>query len=91
MVKKVRGVAILLDERTTNCVTSIVKCNDRVLMVKLKTKPVDVVVIQVYMPTSGHDEEEVDEVYDIIDEVMAAQKKRDYCIIMGDFNAVVGE
>jgi len=41
-------------------VNTIVQTNDRRLMVKIKAEPVDVDVIQVYMPTSDHDEEEKD-------------------------------
>ena len=61
-----QGVAIILDKRTANCVEKIRYKGDRLLMVKLKGKPVDMLVdmciIQVYMPTMERSEE-VDDWY----------------------------
>jgi len=56
-------------------------------MVKLKGKPADMVVVQVYMPTTKHKEEEVDAVYVGIQEA----KGKEYTLIMGDWNTVVEE
>jgi len=75
-----RSIAILLDAQ--HC--------DRLIMVKLQAQPVDMVIIQVYMPTSKHEDEEVDDIYDQIEELMNARKGKDYMVIMGDWNAVVG-
>lgn len=47
-------------------------------------------VIQVYMPTSTHDDEEVESVYTEIDELMTSNKTH-YTFIIGDFNASVGK
>ena len=43
------------------------------------------------MPTSGYEDEEVEEVYEQLDEVMENVKKNENLIILGDWNAVVGE
>ena len=43
------------------------------------------------MPTTGHDDEEVDTVYEKLQELVDAQKGSDHVVIMGDWNAVVGE
>jgi len=44
------------------------------------------------MPTSGHTDEEVEEMYEKIDELIDSEtKSKDYTIVMGDFSAVVGE
>ena len=43
------------------------------------------------MPTSD-DDEEIDEMYDKIEELLEMETKgKDYTLIMGDWNAVVGE
>jgi len=47
-----RGVATILDPRTARTVDKIRYEGDRLLKVKLKGKATDVVIIQVYMPTS---------------------------------------
>jgi exonuclease III len=85
------GVAILLEERIAKCVTKIEHHEDRLLMVELRAYPVDITVLQVYMPTSASEEEEVDEIYEVIEEKLSNIKGRDYTIIMEDWNASVGE
>lgn len=86
-----RGVAVLLDSEMAKRVESVIQHSDRIIMVKLKAEPVDIVVIQVYMPTTDHDDEQVDEVYEQLEMIMEKQKGKDYMIILGDWNAVVGE
>jgi exonuclease III len=51
----------------------------------------DMVMVQVYIPTSAHSDEEVDVLYAKIEEVMNKKKGRKYLVVMGDWNATVGE
>lgn len=85
------GVAILLEDRVAKCVTEIDRCGDRLLSVRIQAHPVDIVVLQVYMPTTTHEEEEVDKIYEDIEKRLENTKGKDYTIIMGDWNASVGE
>ena len=39
--------------------------NERIVMIRIETKPVDTVVLQVYMPTTEYEDEEVEDVYEI--------------------------
>ena len=48
-------------------------------------------MIQVYMPTTEHEEEEVEETYSIIDELLKETDGKDCTIVTGDSNAMVGE
>ena len=48
-------------------------------------------VVLVYMPTSNHDDEEVDVIYDEIEELLEEEKGNNCTIVMSDWNAVVGE
>ena len=86
-----RGVAVLLDNETAKRVTTVVQHSDRLILVKIQAEPVDIVIIQVYMPTSNHSDEEVEDAYEQLEELMAAQKGSDYLVVMGDWNAIVGE
>ena len=61
------------------------------MLSKLKTDENDLVITQTYMPTSGYKDEEVEEVYEQLQEVMDTVKKNVDLIILGDWNAVVGE
>ena len=58
------------------------------MLVKLKGKPSNMIIIQVYMPTTSHDKEEIELMYGKIEELLDRETKgRDYTIIMGDWNA----
>jgi len=66
--------------------------SERIICVKIRAKPVDLIVIQTYAATSDAAQAEVDEFYHHIDDVVKAQKKYQDClIIMGDFNGKVGD
>ena len=43
------------------------------------------------MPTTDHEDQEVEEMYDKIEKIMDKEKGCSNVIIMGDFNASVGE
>ena len=43
------------------------------------------------MPTPTHRDEEVDAVYEKLEQISQTVKGREYLIVMGDWNAVVGE
>ena len=48
--------------------------------------------MQVYMPSSEHEDDEVEDLYDVIEEILEEVGKGDTnTIIMGDWNSVVGE
>src|SRR5215471_400986 len=89
--EKQRGVAIILDKELAKKVIDKETSSDRMMMVKLETVPVHTVIIQVYMPTSTAEDEEVEKVYEQLEELLEKQKGRDNVLILGDWNAVVGE
>ena len=60
------------------------------MMIKLSSTPVDIIVIQVYMPTSQHKDDEIEDMYEEIEVLMRQVKGNDFAVIMGDWNAVVG-
>ena len=54
-------------------------------MAKLKGKPFNINTIQVYAPTTDHDDEEVEKFYDDIGNVMKYAKSGEINIVMGDW------
>ena len=63
-----RSVALLLDKHTANNLCRIEAVSDRLLAVRIKESPVDIVVLVVYMPTSDYEDKDVEDIYDMIDE-----------------------
>ncbi len=86
-----RGVALLIEEKTARHVKTIDRYGDRLIMVTIEAEPMDLVIIQVYMPTTSHTEEEVDRFYEIMEQWIDNVKGTNYLVVMGDWNAVVGE
>jgi hypothetical protein len=59
-------------------------------MVKIASKQTDTALLQVYMPTTEYEDEAVEEVYEEIEELIK-HVKGDENLILGDWNAIVGE
>ena len=60
------------------------------MLVKIEAEARDIVVVQVYIPTSASEDEKVDEVYEQINKLIEAEKGNDYLVVMGDWNAIIG-
>ncbi|XP_026482140.1 craniofacial development protein 2-like [Ctenocephalides felis] len=89
--KSERGVAVMVRNKPVRSVLNVNSVSDRLMSVKMKAEPVDVMVMQVYMPTSNHDEAEVEQIYERIDEMLSQEGKgKVNVVIMEDFNGVVG-
>uniref|UniRef100_A0A8D8X5H0 Craniofacial development protein 2 n=1 Tax=Cacopsylla melanoneura TaxID=428564 RepID=A0A8D8X5H0_9HEMI len=89
--KGVAGVGIVLNKEWGKRVKSIVLLNSRIIMIKLfLNDKEDVAVIQTYFPTSAHPDDEIEEMYDQLDEVLELIDKKDSLVILGDWNAAVG-
>lgn len=85
------GVAIILRGKWKNNVLNTYHYSERIIMIKIKAQPVDLCVIAVYLPTTNSKDEEVEEVYEQIDDLMKLVKEKDNLIVIGDFNASIGE
>lgn len=85
------GVGILVGRRIKGSVVKAEYINERIIMIRIKAKDRDLVVIQVYMPTSGHKDEEIEECYDKIENIIEKESRNACVLVMGDWNAVVGE
>ena len=77
----------MLEKEMASKVIAIEQISDRLLMVKVQAEPFNMVIVQIYMPTSGHDDEKVDKMYEQLEELIERQKGSDNVIIMGDWNA----
>ena len=60
------------------------------LSVRFQGKPFNIIVIQVYAPTSNAEEAEVERVYEDLQDLLELTPKEDVLFIIGDWNAKVG-
>ncbi|XP_025406587.1 craniofacial development protein 2-like [Sipha flava] len=85
------GVDIMFRKDIGKKVKSYVQYSERIILVKIETKPKDTIIVQVYMPTSNSNDSQVEEVYEQIEKAIDTIKGEENLIIMGDWNAIVGE
>lgn len=85
------GVGIILRGNIGYNVKEIDQVSERIVMVRIHTKPTDTVLVQVYMPTSGQEDEEVEKIYEELNRIIKRIKGDENLILLGDWNAVVGE
>lgn len=84
------GVGIILTKKMARCVDNFIPISPRVMLVQLRASPVNINIIQVYAPTSDRTDEEVEELYTSINQVIKNLNKQEILIVMGDFNARIG-
>jgi len=88
--KRYAGVGLLIRRGIKEAVTEVRPVNDRVILARLDAKPRPMNIIQVYLPTTAAEEEEVKDVYTKIQKEIDEIPKRERLVIMGDFNAKIG-
>ena len=84
------GVAITVNKRALNAVLGCNLKNDRMISVRFQGKPFNIMVIQVYAPTSNTEEAEVEWFYEDLQDLLELTPKKDALFIIEDWNAKVG-
>ena len=83
------GVAIIVNKRVQNAVLGCNLKNDRMISVRFQGIPFNIMVIQVYAPTSNAEEAEVEWFYDDLQDLLELTPKKDVLFILGDWSAKV--
>ena len=60
------------------------------ISVRFQGKPFNIMVIQVYAPTSNTEEAEVERFYEDLQDLLELTPQKDVLFIIGDWNAKVG-
>lgn len=84
------GVGIILSPEINKCVLGYNPVSDRIITVKLNTKPCTLNIIQIYAPTSQSSEEELEDFYGTLGDTLNKIPNREIMLILGDWNAKVG-
>ena len=70
------GVAIIVNKRVRNAVLACSLKNNRMISVHLQGKPFNIMVIQVYAPTSNAEEAEVEWFYEDLQHLLVLKMER---------------
>ena len=72
------GVAIMINERVQNAVLGCHLKNNRMISVHFQGKPFNIMVIQVYAPTSNAEEAEIEQFYEDLQDILELTSKKRY-------------
>src|SRR6476469_4531427 len=78
-----REVAVIAEAKVAERVTEIDRFEDRIMVVKVKADPVDMVIVQAYLPTTDNEDEEVEKLYDQLEEILANKKEQTTSLLWG--------
>ena len=79
----------MVNKRVRNAVLGCNLKNDRMISVHFQGKPFNMMVIQVYAPTSNAEEVEVERFFEDLQDLVELIPKKDVLFIIGDWNAKV--
>ena len=85
------GVGFLVNKEIVNTVISCTPVSSRIILLRVKATPFNITIVQIYAPTSAHDEQETDQFYSKVQEQLDKAPKQDIKLVLGDFNAKVGK
>jgi len=84
------GVALVLSSTAEKALLGFNPVSDRIITARFRTMLGGMTVCQVYAPTINANDMEMDEFYSSLQDVISNVPKTDLIIMMGDFNAKVG-
>ena len=68
-------------------VSAVLGCrpvSSRLILMRLRAAPFNITITQVYAPTSGHDDSEVDHFYKQLQDTIDQTPKMDILVVQGD-------
>ena len=89
--KHQEGVALIMDKRATRALIGYTTRGSRLIKARFRTAMGKTTIIQVYAPTATSTEEEIEDFYENLQEMIQDIPSQEILIIMGDFNAKVGK
>ena len=83
-------MAFIVRKEITGSVISCMPISSRLISICVSAKPHNMTIIQVYAPTTDHNDEEVKKFYELLESTIMEVPKKDILIIQGDWNAKLG-
>jgi len=89
--KHEQGIGFLVHKDIVNTVIGCRPVSSRVITSRLRASPFNITIIQTYAPASDYDDDAVGDFYDHLQEILDQSLKKDILVVLGDWNAKVGE
>ena len=84
-------VGFIVRKELTKSVNNYSIISSRIISIRIKASPINMTIIKVYAPTTSHADEEIEELYKTIEKTISDSPKKDFLIVQGDWNAIVGK
>ena len=85
------GVAFIANSSISKHVLGYNPVSDRIITIRLQARPMNISLVQVYAPTSTAANDDIDNFYNQLQDVMDSLPKNDVVLVIGDFNAKIGK
>ena len=85
------GVGFLIHKDTANAIMGCQPVSSRLITICLKASPFNITIIQAYAKTTEYDDDDTEDFYDQLQEVIDQAPKKDILVVQGDWNAKTGE
>lgn len=86
------GVAVIVSKRLLPFIRNFTPVSDRLIFLQLQINAtVKLNILQTYAPTADKSDEEIESFYQQIEQILKSIKSRDVTVILGDFNAKIGQ
>ena len=63
--------------------------SSRFIVIRLRAAPFNITVVQAYAPTSDYDDNDIEEFYDQLQNIIDQTPKKDILAVQGGWNAIV--
>ena len=80
----------MVNKRVRNAILGSNLKNNRMISARFQGKPLNIMVIQAYTPTSNTEKSRVEWFYEDLQDLLELTPKKDVLFIIGDWNAKVG-
>jgi len=86
----IRGVGILVNKNIRRALLEWNPISERIITARIQTKLRKMSIVQCYAPTENAELDEKEAFYSLLDKTLVGIKRSDIIVMMGDFNAQVG-
>ena len=85
------GIGFLVHKDIVNSIMGCRQVSSRLITIRLRAVPLNIAIVQAYAPTSDYDDNEIEEFYSQLQNVIDQTLKKDILVVQGDWNAEVGK